>query len=37
LKGVGGLRRERWLGYLFVAPMLVFLLGIILFPSATPF
>ncbi len=27
-----GLRRERWLGYLFLLPMLVFLLGIIVFP-----
>jgi len=37
LKGAGGLRRERWLGYLFVAPMLVFLLGIILFPLGHAF
>jgi len=37
LEGAGGLRRERWLGYLFVAPMLVFLLGIILFPLGHAF
>jgi len=37
LKGAGGLRRERWLGYLFVAPMLLFLLGIILFPLGHAF
>ncbi len=32
-----GLRRERWLGYLFVAPMLLFLLGIIFFPLGHAF
>jgi len=32
-----GLRRERWLGYLFVAPMLLFLLGIIVLPLAHAF
>ena len=37
MEGAGGLRRERWLGYLFVAPMLVFLLGIILFPLGHAF
>jgi len=37
LERAGGLRRERWLGYLFVAPMLVFLLGIILFPLGHAF
>ncbi len=35
--GAGGLRRERRLGYLFVAPMLLFLLGIILFPLGHAF
>jgi ABC-type sugar transport system permease subunit len=37
LEGAGRLRRERWLGYLFVAPMLAFLLGIILFPLGHAF
>jgi len=32
-----GLRRDRWLGYAFVAPMLLFLLGIIFFPLAHAF
>ena len=32
-----GLRRERWLGYLFVAPMLLFLFGIIFFPLGHAF
>jgi len=32
-----GLRRERWLGYLFVAPLLLFLLGIIFFPLGHAF
>lgn len=37
MEGAGGVRRERWLGYLFVAPMLLFLLGIILFPLGHAF
>lgn len=33
----GGLRREQYLGYLFVAPMLIFLLLIVLFPLGSVF
>lgn len=32
-----GIRRERYLGYLFVAPMLIFLLLVVLFPLASVF
>lgn len=35
--GGRGLRRERWLGYLFVAPMLVFVVAVILFPLTHAF
>lgn len=32
-----GLRRERWLGYLFLAPMLLFVFSIVLFPLGHAF
>ena len=32
-----GIRRERWLGYLFLAPMLLFITGIVLFPLSHAF